>query len=293
MIDIKISNLRVRSFSTEHLDVYWELEKYALDPYSYEFYIERSGSPEGPFDTIAGPMTNTFKFRDVNVPHTSRWANIWYRVKIVNGDEVEYSKAACLSMEPSKESLEIMRNHFLVLKEANGLRCLLFIKRKFGFKCPECFNPVSKRTNKSNCRTCFDTGYVGGYFDPIMSFVQIDPSSESIQRSSSITLENQNATARTIGYPLLGPEDIIVDPLNNRWKINVVTPIQQHGFTIRQEMQIHKIPTGSIEHAIPIKISDEELLESSFLPNLMRNRSPFNHKIGPKDIAKVYGFIKQ
>ena len=60
-------NTKIRSFSLDFLEVLWEIEDTVLDQLDFQLYVLRSESPMGPFDTIAGPFEDKYRFVDNTV----------------------------------------------------------------------------------------------------------------------------------------------------------------------------------------------------------------------------------
>jgi hypothetical protein len=258
---LRVSRFVVRSFDLDHLDLFWEIESFdsmtdAIG--SYDFYILRSESPEGPFDTLAGPFQDQYSFRDFSPNLLHKWRTVYYRLKIVHRPTSEEytTPSSALEAEPDIIALEIQRQEDVLHRQFTGRRCWLFPVRTFGQRCT-CFDRTLSRQTRSNCVTCFDTGFVGGYLRPIEFFPQFDPDAKS-PANTAIVGETQprNTSARCGAYPLVKPKDLIVEPENKRWKVVTATGTERLRSVVHQELTLHMVPRGDIEFKLPINLSD-------------------------------------
>lgn len=268
--NVVFDKLLVRSFSLDWLEVTWEVRSSTLDPQDFDWVIERSESPEGPWTAIAGPFQDRYRFIDNQVNLLRRWRQLYYRiVSTSKGDtsNVSISSAVTLAAEPDLIAQEIQMLERTVNTEFNGRRCYLFPVRTFGQYCPNCMDVSGRgstyRKLRSNCLTCYDTQYVKGFFNPIELFIQIDPSVKSIQPLQTGETEQSNTSARMGNYPLLKPRDIIIEAENRRWRVTQVTPTERLRAVVRQEMQLHELVKGDIEFQLPVNVDSLRELEPS------------------------------
>jgi len=164
MPNFTFQNLRVRSLSLDSLEVTWEIANTTLDPYDFTWEVLRSESPEGPWDPMAGPFSDRYRFLDDRVNLLHRWRQLYYRIRSTqkaDPQNVEVSKSVTNIAEPDLIALEIQMLEQTVLREFNGRMCWLFPKRTFGQYCPHCMD-ISRgstmRKLRSGCPTCIPTG---------------------------------------------------------------------------------------------------------------------------------------
>jgi len=81
--NLKFVNTKIRSFSLDFLEVLWEIEDTVVDPLDFQLYVLRSESPMGPFDTVAGPFEDKYRFVDSTVNLLHRWRQLWYKIRSV------------------------------------------------------------------------------------------------------------------------------------------------------------------------------------------------------------------
>ena len=279
---LQLSNVFCSSLDLDHLILSWEVDS-TEDPLDFDIYVERSGSPSGPFDTITPrALVDTYIFVDVQKGLLHNWAKLYYRLRVVrrvSGEEAVFPElATSLRAEPPLDGLEMARQELVLLKEFVGRKCWLFKRRTFGARCPECYEPRTGKRVRSNCLSCWNTGYAGGYHRPIEFYCQIDPTAQAPQLPAAVGEQQQeNCAARTIFFPPIDPRDLIVEADNIRWLVSHRTYTERARSPVKQEMQLHRIPKGDIEYKLPL---DVDLL--SLDPTAVRQ---FSNPTDPDTVA--------
>jgi hypothetical protein len=298
MPNFVFKDLIVRSFSLDWLEFSWEIENTKLDPWDYDWSVERSESPEGPWDPIAGPFSDRYRFIDNRVNLLHRWRQLYYRVKSVKKDddtEVVYSSSATLSADPDLIAQEIQLLERTVWREFTGRKCYLIPVRTFGQYCPHCMDIEGKgstfRKLRSNCLTCYDTQWARGYLNPIEISIQFDPSPKTSQNQGTGETQQSNTTARMGNFPLVKPRDIIIEPENRRWRVVQVSSTERLRAKVHHELTLHEIVKGDIEFQIEIDVGDLRNLD----PSPERNFSNPQNLEGFEDegmigALKAYGY---
>jgi len=288
---IQIKSFYARSFDLDHMDLFWEVADFFDDNIlAYNFYIERSESPGGPWDLLAGPFQDKYYFRDVSPSLLHKWRTLYYRLKIVNNNtqEVSYFGPTTQAGEPDLIALEIIRQEDVLLREFIGRKCWLFPVRTFGAKCV-CLDRVTGRRMRSGCQTCFDTGYLGGYLSPVECYVQFDPDPKSSQPGPFGEGQTRNSSGRLISFPPMKPKDILVEAENRRWQIVTVTMTERLRARVHQEITFHEVPKGDIAYKLPVNIDGLTGLS----PSAERNFTNPQHMDQDEDnsqLLAVYGF---
>ena len=256
---LDLTNVKINSLDLDRLYLSWETESNE-DPQDYDFWVERSGSPSGPWDTItARALVDTYLFVDIEPGLLHIWAHRYYRIRVVRRDTQETAYYPTvpvrLQAEPPLDALEMARQELVLLKEFTGRLCWLFKRRTQGFRCPECWDPRASQRMKSRCLSCYDTSFAGGYHNPIECYIQIDPTASAPQLTGAIgEQQQQNTTARTIFFPPIDPRDVLVEAENIRWKVQVRTYTERVRSPVKQEMQLHRIPRPDIEYLLPLDL---------------------------------------
>ena len=264
---IKPKNITVRSLDADYLNVSWEISTSSLNTFAYEFYILRAESPEGPFETVGGPLVDQYEFRDYIAPLRGSLRTLYYVVRVKNRDTGEEFNSHPENPEPRPplDALEIMRRNDLLFREYTGRPCVLYSIRTFGQRCPDCFDEVTSRRTVSSCIRCWNTGFLRGYNVPILAHVQIDQTSKNLQiQAPFVSKEPSQVQARMGIYPLVKPRDILIEREDHRWRVLSVSRTERLRSPVRQELTLTKIPRGDIEYKIPLEWPDIEASPRSF-----------------------------
>lgn len=297
---IDVTKIVVRSFDLDHMDIWWEVgpvgspksDSVPHEVFDYQFLILRSEAAMGPYEQVGGPLRDTYRFRDIQVSLLHKWRQYYYKIKVVHvptSEEKEFGPVASGDPEPDIIATEVMRQEDILFREFVGRRCFLFPVRTFGPVCT-CFDPHMGRKTRSNHLPCFGTGWLGGYMSPVEVFVQIDPEPKTGILTSLGEQQPGNTTGRMISFPPISPRDILVESENRRWRVVSVSQSQRLRSVVRQELQLHEIPRGDIEYAIPIKVD-----VGALKPSAQRNfTNPHNleNDADLSEIFAVYGHPK-
>lgn len=265
MAALKFTELKVRSFDLDHLDVTWEIADTTEDMFRWDFYVLRSvDGAGGPFEVAAGPFLNNGQFRDAEVSSLHNWRDYFYKVRAVNKDDSREVEVGPIYMEapPDLFAIEFRRRFELMLQEFNGRRVLVYPAITSGFRCRHCYDMSSNdlgysigRQKTQNCPTCFDSTFVGGYKKPILAWVQIDPSRKDVQRSDTTETSKEDTSARLSFFPPLKPKDMIVEAENVRWEVQHVAMTKKLRSVVHQEPGLHRIPRNDIRYEVPGEFS--------------------------------------
>lgn len=259
MPNFAFKELVVRSFTLDHMHLTWEIENTELDPWDYDWYVERSESPKGPWDPMTAKFCDRYQFVDHEVNLLHRWRKLYYRLKSVERADVTnvaYSEAGCVGAKPDLVALEIRRLEEIAFREHIGRQCWLFPARTFGQHCPSCFDSVLQKRTRSNCPTCFDTGWAGGYMHPIEAWIQFDPNPKQTQLLPMGEHQHSATQARLSSFPPVKPRDILVEAENRRWRVSSSGGTQKLRAVVHQEISLIELVPGDIEFQLPIKVAD-------------------------------------
>lgn len=295
-MQLVVTEFRAQSFDLDHVDLFWEVADFFTGQptdeniLAYTFQVLRSESPAGPWEKLTKPFQDKYHFRDASPALLHKWRNLYYILRITDlrTNEVKDSAPTGQIPEPDLIALEIMRQEDVLFREFAGRKCWLFPVRTFGPKCV-CYDRVKGKRTRSNCPTCFDVGYLGGYLTPIECHVQIDPSPKNNQKGSLGEQQTNNTSARLISFPPMKADDILVESENKRWKIVTVAMTTRLRAVVHQELTLHEIPKGDVEYKLPINISDLSNVRAS----AERNFTNPQHVDGDsqrQDFLAVYGY---
>jgi len=248
--------LRCRSLDTDFNELSWALQETSEDVLDYTFQVQRSESPNGPWDNLSVPFQDQYLFFDRTLVVGDRWRKYYYQIHVVHVPTEDCKDFGPFAQIPDADLIaqELRRHMQLLFKEFAGRRCYVLPVRTFGQRCT-CWNSKLRKRTRSGCVLCFDTGWVRGYMHPIESWIQVDPSPKTKQFTNVGEQEQSNTTMRLVWYPPLKPDDLIIEPENRRWKVVQVNQTEQGRAAVHQEVQIHEVPPRDIEFRVPLDLN--------------------------------------
>jgi len=263
---LEVTNIRVRSFDLNYLDVYWDVSPCYEDVNQFEFYISRAEAEFGEYVTVAGPIVNSFHVRDNSIRgQKSFYHKHYYRVTCKNrgtGDEKVFPTTGGVNLGAPLDlvGLEMARINNLKLKEFSGRLMWVFTRKSSGQRCQGCYDPVASRKTKSRCLNCFDTSWVGGFNAPVEVYAKIASPDDRVVNADFSNIELENTAILIGNYPELFEGDIIVEAENIRWRVgSTITKVKKSRAIIRQQAPLHRIPNGDIEYKLPVKLTSDEI----------------------------------
>ena len=238
----------------------------------YSYHVERSLSPEGPFDRITpvDGLSNIFLFEDTSIG-SRKWIRWFYRIVAISNKgrpditssvvEVEFNAPTQIELFAA----EIRRNQNILLRGAGitpgtlGVPCLFYIRKKFGTRCP-CWSEVQQQVTDDAHPVCYGTGYTGGFMDPILVFVNMGRGLvEQTDLDPLMESEPSEGRAWTTNYPEMTYGDLLVTKDGVRFEIVRKARTILRDITSRQILTLSELPQKDIRYQIPLDI---ELLES-------------------------------
>ena len=232
--------------------VSWRIRPTNEDLSTMTVNVSRAYSPEGPFESLADVIATDNVFRDVNAHLRDKWREIYYKLRLTSPDAIEdETKPVGLRTTPELEAVAIRRRLDLLLK-FSGIPCLIYSRKHEGERCPNCWDPVLKKVEYSNCPQCFNTGRLGGYYHPVLTQVKIDPV-RKINEPGDTLRQVEQTTALVAYFPLVKPQDIIYEVnAGERWRVVTVDPTEKKRSIVHQDLSMVSLNPGDIEHKIPI-----------------------------------------
>lgn len=275
-VPIELGRLQVTSLDIDFHELTWRVAPTTRDIYDFEFEVLRSESPEGPWDSLTPPFQDQYTFIDNAIQVAHRWRAYQYKILVREKSSGDTKEFGPVGHEPAPDILatELRRHIRLLMREFAGRRCIVLPVRTFGQRCPACWNNQLMQRMKSGCLTCYDTGFARGYLHPIETFIQIDPSSKSEQNTNVGKTQQDNTTMRLGFYPIVKPNDLVIEAENLRWRVNGQTQTEHSRAAVHQEVSVHAIPTKDIEFSIPVHFS--EALPNLFITPARNYTNPFN-----------------
>lgn len=131
----------------------------------------------------------------------------------------------------------------------------LFMRRRTGTRCPVCWDDDLLEVTRSSCDTCYSTGYLGGYSVPQELFISFtEPAFQTKFDVVDIkNVQNVPTYAWASNYPLILPDDILVDEFNRRFRVIQSQPTTKDGrIYLRQNLQLQLLPPTDISYSLGV-----------------------------------------
>lgn len=234
---IKPKILTIICVGPDKVKITWQFPPTLENFCDFVFYLERSEAASD-FVTVC-QFNHSTSFIDT-FPAKKLWRSTNYRIRaerIVQPVETWISPIFPMSVPPDLEALEIVRRNDILLKNrryGTGTPVAFFIRKTLGPNC-SCWDVDKKRPTKSTCQECFSTRISGGYFDPIVAWVNLSPPLKQIQLPSFGEMEANEVRLYMNNYPSVNPKDLLFVPSSMTfYSVEHVETTSRREFILRQ-----------------------------------------------------------
>jgi hypothetical protein len=238
-------DFRVVRVSPGQIALQWDISGFVQHP--LQVYIQRSGSFTGPFVEIAGPVVDYDTYNDTAL---QRGSTPYYRLRVVrDGEDLYIPPSGGHTVAPTEtlEIAEVRYQLYMDLYYAQDL-CLYYPVRTSGQRC-SCYDTVTGR-KQPKCLSCFGTGYVGGFFNPIVLPAKRTPK----QAGQSGDTDREKGEAITCLFPgvfLMRKGDVFVDGTNDRFLVARASATRYRGSMVRQSVVAFPVQTDNLLMQLP------------------------------------------
>lgn len=141
--------------------------------------------------------------------------NLWYVIKVTDVDTGMYSFSSPQPVGTAMRKREWLNSRYLVRAEYTrftrgraATRGWLLRRRITGKVCTFSISPETGQVTNTNCPYCFGTGFVGGYYTPQESWMEMDPdiTMRRLDPAQGMIVATQK-TFRCLAYPMPHPND--------------------------------------------------------------------------------------
>ena len=252
---LQIDKLNVRSFSLNFLTVDWRIKPTNRPISDFTFTVLRSQSQEETDFRVIQEGITGFTFHDPSSSQKARWRQWYYKVRAVEVSSKTFTESPVASNQekPDRIGLSIIRRNELVLRRFVGVKCFILQERTFGQRCNNCWDNIKQRRKLSNCIICFDTGFLGGFFEPIPALVNLSPSAKQVQKMNFGELTPDQTPAWMGNFPELKPRDILIEEHDGkRWRVVNMVPTRKRRSIIHQNLLLTQINLADVEWKINV-----------------------------------------
>lgn len=149
--------------------------------------------------------------------------------------------------------LYIVEETNFLLKDVIGVPALIYQRKRGGILCTKCYDPIQKKRTNSHCTVCYGTNWVGGYFNPLESYVDFNPNPKIAGVAPWGEITENETQALLSNFPSVVPNDVIREVRDNRmWRVVQVTQTEKRRCQMLQFTRLTEIKSGDVEYSIPI-----------------------------------------
>lgn len=197
---------------------------------SYEVTVERAGGPEGPWATVLAATSDQYAVLDElnqqpatltylppNQLTTSERVTYRVRVKAPSGREFECVKEAdAFRANATPGALKLLQHKRHLQMEFHkslrylGTEVLLFKRRRWGTRCPRCYDARTNKVMRADCRACWGVGFEGGYWSPVSTQAVRSSLNSTATPTQDKKAEGVSADIILPEYPLVEPDDLLI-----------------------------------------------------------------------------------
>jgi hypothetical protein len=246
--------------TTQSILVYWDLNEDFVAPGPYTFLLQRGRSvTDDQWVDISQTVDQPWLY-DNNPIMGQHERSTFYRVILTDGRGVQHTSQPVNLFQDWNHydwrlMREIVRKELLIQTRKAGTTGYLLKRRWWGTPCTECVNPNTDAIQDSHCLSCYGTGIVGGYYDPLLFYMTMNPA----QRMKRLTPDQGVIaavveTGRCLAWPAPEGDDIWVqaDP-NRRFRINsdIEATARHRGIDLVLNVRLTELALENIVYQIP------------------------------------------
>lgn len=234
-----------------------------------EFKIERSVSPEGPYELVRDHIVSYYffdQYRDTpaagagetreNVNFLSLVRTIYYRVSATatTGETATVVTDLGTDLPPRLARLHRkMQRDLGVSLKFNGVPAYLLKRLHWGIRCKKCFDLLTKKVTASKCESCYGVGFDGGFAAPVQMKIRFLAPNSDTQMSPQGWTDTTKVRVICLAYPNIDPGDILVTKhANQRYLVQQQSQTELRREIVHQALVVSELSKDSIEHRLTV-----------------------------------------
>lgn len=243
---------------------------------SGDFYIDvaRAGSPAGPWEEVASGLKNAYNFVDdkFNLPPApttvtngrepvdlfSLSRDVYYQVTITppSGDANLFVSPPT-PVEPGLDKRtrllkrKLLRDIAVGFRRLNGIPLAILKRKRWGPRCPTCWDPVIRETVLEHCAACFGTSFLGGYWAPVQVMGRREAAAVQTQLTAHGESDVKYDDFLILDYPHVEYKDVIVDlRRNDRYEVQRTAATELKSVVVHQKVTTSLLGRNSVEYSV-------------------------------------------
>jgi hypothetical protein len=245
-----------------------------------DFFVDvaRAESPKGPWETIATGLRDAYNFVDnrFNLPPSHHRVGrepvnlfslarvIYYQLTVIPPSGLSNAfKSEPTPVEPGLDrstdagpatfllKRKLLHDQAVGYRRLNGIPIAVLKRRRWGDRCPKCYDPVLKESTQEHCLECYGTAFRGGYWAPVFIRGRREAAAVETQVTahgdSDVKLDDFNV----LDYPLIEYKDLLVDlKRNDRYQVQRVHQTELKSVTVHQKVTTSMLGRNAIEYRL-------------------------------------------
>lgn len=229
------------------------------------FSLYRSGSSEGPWETLFEAIPDIYYHLDENFPAPSNRSDaglfslrrtLYYKVVVSHPSDgvAETVQKLEASLDRRRQGIvrKLRRDAAVMLHRGSGTEVAILKRKWWGEPCEICRSSTGQ-TTRSHCSSCHGTGIVYGYWDPVYGFATRSATPVDVGTESQGNVERHQVQVKMMDIPEVERYDILVFLRDNkRYIIDQVLPTEIHTVNVHQELVVSELARSSNEYALEV-----------------------------------------
>jgi hypothetical protein len=213
-------------------------------------------------EAIAGPFNAAIcrQFVDISTKFLDARRHYTYQLKLVRmkGTPVgTVAESAPFTWEDPRDVVAefVTGEHNFKFRYVSGVPILVFNRRHASsdMYCTNCWNPVLKKIQHSNCTQCYGTGVARGYYDPVYTWADLSPESSSSQIVEWGEKQPSQLDVLFTDYPNVREKDLIVEMVSNKhWVVVNTMSAERRRATMMQMLRLDLVNPSDVEYKVHI-----------------------------------------
>lgn len=260
----------------------WEMNRHFVDPgpYSFQVQVAHVGISEADdWTNVGAPVIDQFFAIDTDKRLWGKILDLYYRVELTTSVDIYYSNPqSCSGLLLKRDWLnaqEITRKELLRHRVLTSVSGYLLKARRYGPKCSICTDLLTDEVSKTNCTSCYGTGYENGFYAPVESiYADVGLPITRDHRNPNIGMESQAViAARFIGDPLIYAYDVWINSTSDeRYYIHTTKSLAQvRGIPVVIEAELRLAPFSDIIYEYSISGNNSKQKEEICQKNKTNN----------------------
>jgi len=254
--------------------IQWEIDSDESGPLYVD--VARSASPTGPWEIIALGLLDAYNFIDNKfnlppAPASNRFGReglnffslsraVYYQITVTppSGSANAFVSSPT-PLEPGLDrrtrlfKRKILHDESVGFRFLNGVQLIILKRRRWGNRCPDCYDPVTAQATQEHCLRCFGTAFDGGYWAPVLVHGRRESGTVETNMASEGDRELKLNDFNILDYPLVDYKDIIIDLIrDDRYQVHRAHSSELRSVPVHQKIATSLLSRSSIEYSIHV-----------------------------------------